>query len=376
MATALPVWFALQEELLAQSETANLDSPSCFDVFDDDNLFEFFHLSRPCIDFITDTIRVRMKKKVDIKKPMLPVDGLLMVTLNYYAHGSHSKTVLQALGVNHLECPAIVSIVSGVIAGMSDQFITFPQNSDARADVASKMERLCGIPAVLGVLIGAHFRIRVSPYEDYFKSFVNSIGYTSVVSQIICDSDGNILSVEKCCAGSTSEQEVWESSFKGKEIEDDVHGSYWVIGGRSYLLSKHVLTPVSEPADEKEIRFNEAHAKIHHVMQATICSMKRRFRCLMQLGFAQQGSLDKKSNIIKACSVLHNIAKKFSIPPPPNGDKIEPLLRGKQLCMSKEISPEALKARQEVIDKHFAISASEQDRMSDSITEEEMHEDN
>ncbi|CAK6964228.1 putative nuclease HARBI1 [Scomber scombrus] len=87
-------------------------------------------------------------------------------------------------------------------------------------------------------------------------------------------------------------------------MEDELNGQYWVIGGSSYNLSKHVLTSVSEPTNEKENRFNQAHAKIHDVMRITLGSMKRCFRCLMQLGFAQEGSLDKKSNIIKACSVL------------------------------------------------------------------------
>lgn len=101
--------------------------------------------------------------------------------------------------------------------------------------------------------------------------------------QIICDSNGNILSVEKCCVGSTFEQDLWNPSFKGREMEDELHGHYWVIGGSGYNLSKHVLTPVLEPANEKESRFNQAHAKIYNVMRTTLGSTKRRFRCLMQL---------------------------------------------------------------------------------------------
>lgn len=127
-------------------------------------------------------------------------------------------------------------------------------------------------------------------------------------------------------------------------------------GGKGYRLSKHVLTPVPQPANDSERRFNEVHAKIHDVAQTTLSSMKRRFKCLMQLGFADDGSLNKKSNIIKTCSVLHNIAQKFSIPFPPATGQTEPPYPGRQCSASVEVATEALKARQELIEKNFGLS--------------------
>ncbi|TKS89897.1 putative nuclease HARBI1 [Collichthys lucidus] len=371
MAFALPVWFVIQEELLGHG-AADHDAPSFFDELDDEALFQMFHLNRPCIAFIADSVRIRMKN-VTLEKPELSVDAMVMVTLNYYAHGVCSTAILEKVGMCRSDCPMVINTVSGVIAGMSDQFISFPLIREAKANVAFKIQKFCGIPNVLGILAPAHFKIRASPYEkDTFRSFLNTLCYTSVVSQIICDIDGNILSVEKCCVGSTLEQEMWDSSFKGREMEEELHGPYWVIGGKGYNLSKHVLTPVSEPAHDNEVRFNEAHKKIHNVMRTMLGSMKRRFRCLMQLGYAQEGSLDKKSNIIKACSVLHNISKKFSVPPPPVAGKIEPLHPGKKPLVPVEINNEALKARQELIDGNFSVAASSEDTPSADITEEDV----
>lgn len=361
MAFALPVWLAVQEELLLQEES-DFGTRSCFDSLDDEALFDMFHLTRPCITFIVDAVRIRMKKYA-MKRPVHSVDTMVMVALNYYAHGICSTAVLQRLGLNHANSPMnIVSKVSGVIAGMSDQFISFPLCAEARSSVASKMERSCGIPDVLGVLAPAHFKIRVSPYErQTFKSFLNTQGYTSVVSQMIFDSDGNIMSVEKCSVGSTCEQEMWDTSFKGRELEEDLHGPFWVIGGKGYRQSKHVLAPLSNPTSDSELRFNEAHAKVYEVIRTTLGTMKRRFKCLMQLGFAEEGSLNKKSNIIKSCCVLHNIAKKFSVTPPPAAGKIEPFNPVKQPLVPAEIHPEAQKARQELIDANFSVVSSSQD---------------
>lgn len=77
--------------------------------------------------------------------------------------------------------------------------------------------------------------------------------------------------------------------------------------------------------------------------------------CLVQLGFALEGSLDKKCNIIKSCCVLHNIAKKFSVPPPLHDGKA-PLCHfpDKVRLTQVEVNSEALKARQNIINSHFS----------------------
>ncbi|KAM4624375.1 putative nuclease HARBI1 [Polymixia lowei] len=359
MAFAPAVWFAAQHELI---ENGDEDPPTYFDNFDDDAWFETFHLTRPCIDFIVDIVRLHIKSNKQTIKAGQSVKGMVLNTLNYYAQGVLSVAMQEKLGVHQLDYPDVICTISKVLADMTDQFISFPLSGDDRANVANKMEIFCGIPKVLGVLACAHFKIRACPYQkDSFRSFLNTLGYTSVMTQIICDCDGNIMSIEKCCVGSTPEQEVWESSTKGKEMEEGIHGKYYLIGGRGYHLSKHVLTAVSLPVKQQEICFNQAHGNIHAVMQKTICSLKRRFKCLMQLGFAQEQSLDKRTEIINACCVLHNIAKKFSVPPSPVTGKIEPLQPGKQFQMPVgQISAEALEARQELIDANFPATPGDQ----------------
>lgn len=115
------------------------------------------------------------------------------------------------------------------------------------------------------------------------------------------------------------------------------------------------MTPVAEPANDRETRFNEAHAKVLSIAQTTLEDLKRRFKCLVQLGFALEGSLDKKCNIVKSCCVLHNIAKKFSVPPPPLTGKAPAChYPGRARLAHEEVNPEALKARQEIIDSHFS----------------------
>lgn len=366
MAFPLTVLLAAYEDHIEKELESEFSS--CFDEYDDDSLFNLFHLTRPCLMFITDTIRARMQD-VPPSIPDLSADSLVMVTLNYYAHGISSASLLTKLGLSHTHCPAIISLVSGTISEMTEKFVSFPEKEEAKSTVASNIEEICGIPNVLGILASPHFRVRVSPYdkEDY-RIFFSPLGYTAVVSQIICDSDGNILSVEKCEVGSTPEQDMWASSAKGKEIEKDLYGPYWLIAGKGYVQSKHVLTPVPDPSNESEVRFNEAHAKIQGIMWATLSCLMRRFKVLLQLGFAKESSLDQKANIIKACCVLHNIAKKFSVPSLPVGS--EPVYPGKQHSGTLEVSNEALTARQALINRIFSASLNRKDSQNELITVE------
>ncbi|XP_056153509.1 putative nuclease HARBI1 [Lampris incognitus] len=370
-APAPAVWFVVQDELIRNGAADEYPPKNVFDHFDDETLFETFHLTRPCIDFITDIISLSLKGPKPKSHPAFSVEGMVMTALNYYAHGVCSVSI-QKLGISLSDSPGVIRVVSKVLAGMADQFITFPRAAGDKANMGTMMERFCGMPKVLGVLAGAHFKIRACPYEkDSFRSFINTLGYTSVTSQIVCDAYGNLLSVEKCCVGSTPEQEMWESSSMKQEMEDATHGQYWLIAGRGYHLSKHVLTAVSQPLNDKDFSFNEAHSKIQAVMRKTLCSLKRRFRCLMQLGFAKENSLDRKTDIIHACCVLYNIAKKFSVPAPPMVGKTEPTHPGKQYQMPVvPISPEALEARQELINARFTVVPQSQKTVSPNSTAE------
>lgn len=253
MAYPLALWLAVQDELVADEEDDEQGkdreywcASGCFDDFDDTELEKTFHLNRACLAFIRDTVHVRMKKHVS-KRPAQSVDAMLQVALSYYAQGFATVTLLQRAGLGQSDnATTIINTVSGVIAGMSDQFISFPTSPDAKASMTAKLESMFGVPGVLGILAPAHFKIRASPYDrDTYGSFLNSLGFTSVVSQLICDYDGNVLSVEKCCKGGTCEQEMWKTSFKGREMEEDRHGPFWLIGtmgapdrGRLTLISQ------------------------------------------------------------------------------------------------------------------------------------------
>ena len=79
-----------------------------------------------------------------------------------------------------------------------------------------------------------------------------------------------------------------------------------------------MLTPKhpSKVTDTDSSSYNAAHNQALSRSLRAIGSLKNRFRCLEDLGPVLLGSLDHVARVIYACCVLHNIAKKFSVPLP------------------------------------------------------------
>lgn len=282
-----------------------------------------------------------------------------MAALDYYANGVVSTTVQDKVGLYPLETPEIISVVSKVLSSMVNDFVTFPRTRDSRANVANDFKNFCRIPNVLGVVACMHVKVR--PFYEEKEFFRNSLSLFSVMTQVICDCEGNLLSVEDCRVGGTSEQSIWKTSVIGSQFVRGTHGTNYIIGGTSHVLSSHLLTAVSTVTSEPEIRFNSAHRKVLRVMQETLTCLKSRFRCLQYLGFAQKDSLEKQADIINACCVLHNIAKKFSVgslffP----GEPLEPTHRGALYQLQPgEVPYEAIKARDDLIAGHFSVASSD-----------------
>lgn len=92
----------------------------------------------------------------------------------------------------------------------------------------------------------------------------------------------------------------------------------WYSGGQGHQLSAYVLTPKhpSKVMDTASSSYNEAHRQALSCSLKTIGSIKSRFRCLEDLGQVDSGTFDHVARVIYACCVLHNIAKKFSVPLP------------------------------------------------------------
>ncbi|XP_062842055.1 putative nuclease HARBI1 [Trichomycterus rosablanca] len=337
MAYAGAVWLAVQNDLyrsgirtpkapkppqnkpdLNPPDTINTNTGIDFlNRFDDYFLLQCFHFTRPCLNFITDYIQTRVKKEVF--KPTndsTSIESQTLATLYFYAHGSLPRRITDMLGMEPTETTDAVNLVSRVLEDMCSDFITFPASFDDRMGVAQGFERITCIPNVVGLLCWLHVKVTPSQAEKDF--FLNTLGYYSVMVQVICDVDGNLLSVEQCYPGGTVEQQVWEGSSIFQKFDTYQHGETWILSSQSLRKSKHVLTSVevSQIKTDAATRFNATHAQVLNLIPQVLGCLKTRFQCLNNLGSVKANALKPVARIVTACCVLHNISKKFSVPLP------------------------------------------------------------
>ncbi|XP_036416519.1 putative nuclease HARBI1 [Colossoma macropomum] len=332
MSFAGAVWLAVQENLYrgisrgparkSSNDSSNSDgiseeSRGCLNSFDDYFLSQCFHLSRQCLTFLLDYVKSRLKK--DVFRPVndaASIEAMTLAALYFYAHGFLPSKITDMLGLEHTSASEAVNIISKVLADMAPSFITFPGGYNDRMGVAQGFKNMSGIPNVVGVLGCLHIKVTPPPAEE--SLFLNTLGYHSVMVQMISDADGNLLSVEKCCPGGALEQAIWERSNICQEFSSFQHGQTWVVGGRGLPPGRHVLTPVerSQIKSSATRRFNTAHSQVLASTQHVFGSLKTRFQCLHDLGVVQANALEPVARILIACCVLHNISKKFSVPLP------------------------------------------------------------
>ncbi|KAJ8341755.1 hypothetical protein SKAU_G00340460 [Synaphobranchus kaupii] len=293
MSCASAVWFAVMEEF--DEETDSISS-SYLESFDDDFLFKHFHFSRSAIGFIIDYVGTQMER-AKYWSDDISIDVMVLTALCVYANGFLPNEMADMLGISQKFASRAVHTVSRVLSEKAGEFITFPNSYNDRVLVAQEIQRFCGIPNVVGVLGCMHVRIKPTPEEeDIF--FLNSLEHHSIMFQMICDSQGNLLSVENHWPGSTSEQSIWEGSKICQQFQSGRHGHSWLIGASCYSLERHVLTPLAYVRKRPGMRYNEAHFKIQTVVQKTFGVLKSRFRCLDNLGSIQKNNRTMHAELV------------------------------------------------------------------------------
>lgn len=91
------------------------------------------------------------------------------------------------------------------------------------------------------------------------------------------------------------------------------------IGDSGYGQQPWLMTPIAEPINEKEERYNQAHQKARHSVERCIGVLKSRFRCLCKQRVLMYSPSDAGA-IINACAILHNIMIEENYPLPPENE--------------------------------------------------------
>ncbi|XP_063622866.1 putative nuclease HARBI1 [Cydia splendana] len=196
-------------------------------------------------------------------------------------------------------------------------FIHFPTTREERDDIRQSFFNKYGIPGVIGSIDCSHFKIFTPKKEEEHLYFCRK-HYHSMNVQMICDHDCKILSINAKFGGAAHDSFIWENSNVNNYIQS-LHRRneiVWLLGDSGYPQRPWLMTPYLNPTPNSiEETFNAAHTSARVVIENTFGRLKNRWRCVHRdrnLHYRPE----KCSQIIIACSVLHNIALKYNVPDP------------------------------------------------------------
>ncbi|KAM7297953.1 putative nuclease HARBI1 [Ixodes scapularis] len=186
---------------------------------------------------------------------------------------------------------------------------------------------VAGFPCVVEAVDGTHIRIQGPRVHE--EVYVNRHLYHSINVQVVVDASCRIRNVVARWPGSTHDSRIFTESTLSVKLADGVYDGL-LLGDSGYTCQPWLMTPFLSPSSAAEVKYNTAHTTTRSIVERTIGQLKRRFHCLhAELRMEPSRCCD----IIMACCVLHNLAKRYPCAMPrtaiPPEVPVEPLAAGR-----------------------------------------------
>uniref|UniRef100_A0A8C7IWX7 Putative nuclease HARBI1 n=1 Tax=Oncorhynchus kisutch TaxID=8019 RepID=A0A8C7IWX7_ONCKI len=232
----------------------------------------------------------------------------VLSTLGFWATGTFQRKITAR------------SVLHGTIS-LIPQYIQFPYTAVQQDRGKRDFHTIAEFPNVIGAIDCTHIAIKAPSLNEF--NFVHRKGFHSVHVQVICDSHLALLNVVAKWPAGTHDSVIVQNSSVGLNLQEGAVEDGWLIGDRGYPLKTWLMTPLTNPSNQQEARYNQAHARTRTTAERTIGLLKGRWLCLSGTGGTLQYQHSKVCHIVKACSVLHSIAIKNGIPlkDPPRSDE-------------------------------------------------------
>ncbi|XP_042234059.1 putative nuclease HARBI1 [Homarus americanus] len=196
--------------------------------------------------------------------------------------------------------------VSAAIVTLARDYIKFPlpgQEEEFMQEFAST-----GMPGVIGCVDGTHIPIR-SPGEPNPELYRCRKNFFSINVMAVCDAHMKFTNLVVNWPGSAHDSRIFSTSRLCDSLQaGDYQG--FLLGDSGYALRPYILTPIHNPSEEKQRKYNRSHIKTRATIERTFGVWKRRFAVLQHV----RSKLCTTQNIINACAVLHNIALISGLP--------------------------------------------------------------
>jgi hypothetical protein len=217
------------------------------------------------------------------------------------------------VGIHKSTASRVIRLVTRKIAALRPEFINFPEEEEDRRTVVQEFYNISGFPRVIGAVDCTHVRIR-NPGGNNAEYYRNRKSFFSINVQTISDANRRIQSIVARWPGSVHDSTIFRNSRIRARFENNDFGDYLLVGDAGYAVGRYLLTPVRDPGNEAERRYNDAQTQTRKPVECSYGIWKRRFP-ILALGINIR--VTSALSVIIATAVLHNIACFFGEKNPP-----------------------------------------------------------
>ncbi|XP_064474017.1 putative nuclease HARBI1 [Ornithodoros turicata] len=288
----------------------------------DEEFMRMYRLTKPVVRWLCDQLRSTLRAKRRTRTA-LSVERQILIALRFYATGSFQVAVAsdRHMAVTQSTISkALFKVTNAVLLQLAPLWIRFPTEPDEIREVMRAFKTKWRLPGLIGCVDGSVIGI-LAPSErsgQYQKSaFFCRKQYFAINAMIVCDASMRITSMDCSFSGGAHDAYVWRhSELKCELSRRHSDEPRFLLGDSGYPLQPWLLTPLpgDPPPNTPEARYNRRHKAARGIVEKCIGLLKSRFRCLQRYRTLHYIP-HRASNIVVACTVLHNICMHARAPP-------------------------------------------------------------
>ncbi|XP_071641997.1 putative nuclease HARBI1 [Temnothorax longispinosus] len=292
--------------------------PLYFEEYDDIDFHARFRLSKESVTAVLAEIEQEISYKIEQNNVISPMKQLLL-TLRFYATGSHLLSAGDYSGVSKTSSHRIIHRVTAAIARLRPRYIKFPMLAEEIKREQMKFFDIARFPRVIGCIDCTHIKVQSFGGNDaeYFR---NRKGYFSVNVQAVCNANLEITDLVARWQGSVHDATIFNNSRIRALFEAGTFQNSLLLGDGGYAVRSYFMTPLQNPRTRAEHLYNKSHIRTRNTIERVFGIWKKRFP-ILALGSRFQ-KVDKVLLVIIATAVLHNIARRAGDPVPANDPEL------------------------------------------------------
>ncbi|XP_064469994.1 putative nuclease HARBI1 [Ornithodoros turicata] len=292
-----------------------------FTALSEEEFIMKFRLCKDAVREVCEAVAADLQKPQQWRSTTLPVEQRVLMALRFFATGAFLGNIAEEEDFLTSKRPVSESIhvvSSAIIQNLAPRYLKFPATPEEKLILKRQFYEIAGIPGCLGAIDGTMIAIIAPSTKD--KRFVEGNyychkGYHALNVLGVSDSTRRILYVNARYPGSCHDSSIWSMCELRRQAPELFSDGEWLLGDLGYPLEPWLLTPVRNPTTGGEEAYNEAHRKTRVRVEQCFGVLKMRFRCLQRYR-TLHFSPDRTSNIVTACTILHNMCIKHNVPEP------------------------------------------------------------